>query len=262
MQDLRRNHLVWLNLQAWSQVQAHAWDAEAQAILAHWQRNKLPLVVCRQRLEVAHDLLCLGLPTPRQWSRRRLALTVGRDQVVVVGNFPTLREVARAMPWWPAAQELDEKLAHLAVTSRVYGSHGWQWLTRMSYLHAESDLDITLNVAHFQTARQVTGLLAAAEAEFGPRLDGEIVFPGGQAVAWRELQRLLAGHTPQALLKDRHHIRLASLAELQELGTCAPDEAAQATHFSASAGFWCAVGSTSVDHGGLKCAPQIPKLAK
>ncbi|MDZ4207703.1 MAG: malonate decarboxylase holo-[acyl-carrier-protein] synthase [Rhodoferax sp.] len=226
MQDLRRNQLVWLDPQAWSQVQDHDWDAEAQIILAHWQRNKLSLVVCRPRTDVEPDRLCLGLPAPRQWSRRRLALTVGVAQVAAVGAFPTLQQVAQAMPWGPAALELDRVLTELAVTPRVYGSHGWQWLTRMAYVHEASDLDVTLNVPDFQTACRVTALLAAAE--LGPRLDGEIVFPDGQAVAWRELQRLLAGHTAQVLLKDRQSIRLATLAELQKLGICAPDEAAHA----------------------------------
>lgn len=219
MQDLRRNQLVWMDAQGWARVQAHAWDAEAQALLAHWCDHDLPLVVCRQRLDVAVDHICLGLPAPVQWSRRRLALTLGRDQVAVVGDFPTLRQVAQAMPWGPAALGLDGALAALALTPRVYGSHGWQFMTQMPCLHDASDIDVSVSVPDFQTACRVTALLAAAE--LGPRLDGEIVFPGGQAVAWRELLSLLAGHTAQALLKDRHNIRLSTLAELQELGKCA-----------------------------------------
>ena len=225
MQDLRRNQLVWLNAQGWAQVQAHAWDAEAQAILAHWHDHHLPLVVCRQRLDVAPDLLCLGLPAPLQWSRRRLALTVGLDQVATVGGFPTLRQVAQTMPWGGAALELDEKLTQLAVTPRVYGSHGWQFITQKPCLHDASDIDVSVNVPDFQTARRVTAMLAAAE--LGPRLDGEIVFPGGQAVAWRELQRLLAGHTAQVLLKELQGVRLATLAELKNLVNVMASEARQ-----------------------------------
>lgn len=216
MKTLARNQLVWLHAQAWLQVQAHVWDAEVQAMLAHWRDHHLPLVVCRQRIEAPTDQICLGLPAPLQWSRRRLALTVGLDQVAAMGAFPTLFQVAQVNPWGPAALELDGKLTQLGVTARVYGSHGWQWLTHMSYLHDSSDIDITLRVPDFETACRVVTLLAAAE--LGPRLDGEIVFPGGQAVAWREFQRLLAGHTAQVLLKNRQSIRLATRAELQKLG--------------------------------------------
>jgi phosphoribosyl-dephospho-CoA transferase len=225
MNALARNQLVWLDPQGWAQVQAHAWDAEARTILAHWHRNELPLVVCRQRVDIETDQLCLGLPAPLQWSRRRLALTVGVDQVATIGDFPSLRQVAQVSPWGPAALELDRALRTQGVTAQVYGSHGWQLLTHMSYLHDASDIDVTVDVPDFETACRVAALLAAFES--GPRLDGEIVFPGGQAIAWRELQRLLTGHTAQVLLKDRHNIRLATLEEVKDLGDVIASEAWQ-----------------------------------
>jgi phosphoribosyl-dephospho-CoA transferase len=225
MKVLARNQLVWLDPQGWAQVQVHVWDAEAQTILAHWQRHRLPLVVCRQRVDIESDQVCLGLPAPLQWSRRRLTLTVRLDQVTAIGVFPSLHQVAQVNPWGPAALELDGKLTQLGVTAQVYGSHGWQLLTHMSYLHDASDIDVTVDVPDVETACRVATLLAAAES--GPRLDGEIVFPDGQAVAWRELQRLLAGRTAQVLLKGKQSIRLATRAELQKLGNVIASEARQ-----------------------------------
>ncbi|PKO61010.1 MAG: malonate decarboxylase holo-[acyl-carrier-protein] synthase [Betaproteobacteria bacterium HGW-Betaproteobacteria-18] len=275
MKELKRNQLVWLDPQAWAQIQAHAWDDEAQTILVHWQRKHLPLVVCRQRVDVEPDHVCLGLPAPLQWSRRRLALAARLDQIITKGSFPTLLQVAQANAWGPATLALDLALTQLGVTAQVYGSHGWQWLTHMPYLHEASDLDVTLNVPDFETACRVATLLAATELV--PRLDGEIVFPGGQAVAWRELQRLLAGHTAQVLLKDRHAIRLASLEEVKNLGDViaspssgsGPAEARQSmtssymdchgvAHLSINTVFGLVVGSTSVHHGGLKPALKAP----
>lgn len=218
MKVLARNQLVWLDAQAWAQMQAHPWDDEAQHILAHWRSTSLPLVVCRQRVEVAPDQICLGLPAPQHWSRRRLALTARLDQVLAFGVFPTLFQVAHACHWGQAALDLDLALSNWGVTAHVYGSHGWQLLTNMPYLHEGSDLDLSLAVPDFQTACRVQALMAEVELE--RRLDGEIVFPGGQAVAWRELQRLVTGQTSQVLLKDRQNIRLASLAEVQKLGAC------------------------------------------
>ena len=225
MNALERNQLVWLHAQSWAQVQAHGWDVEAQTILAHWHHNDLPLVVCRQRVDVEIDQLCLGLPAPLQWSRRRLALTVRLDQVARIGDFPTLQQVAQVNPWGPAALVLDRALRALGVATQVYGSHAWQWLTHMSYLHEASDIDVTVDVPDFETACRVAALLAGLAS--GPRLDGEIVFPCGQAVAWRELQRLLAGRTAQVLLKDRLSVQLATLPELQELGHVIASEARQ-----------------------------------
>ena len=216
MNAMLRNQLVWLDPQGWAQVQAHGWDAEAQTILAHWHRHDLPLVVCRQRGDIETGQLCLGLPAPPQWSRRRLALTVGRDQVATIGDFPTLQQVAQAHAWGPDALALLQALTQLGVMARVYGSHGWQLMTRMPYLHAASDIDVSLPVPDFQTACKAAALLSAAE--FGPRLDGEIVFPGDQAVAWRELQQLRAGQVVQVLMKSLGSVGLVSADHLRGIG--------------------------------------------
>ncbi len=215
MNALARNQLVWLDPQGWAQVQAHAWDAEARTILAHWHRNDLPLVVCRQRVDIETDQLCLGLPAPLQWSRRRLALTVGVDQVATIGDFPTLRQVAQVHAWGSAALALELALMQLGVTARVYGSHGWQFLTHMPYLHDASDIDLSLRVKDFQTACQVAAWLSATE--LGPRLDGEIAFPGGQAVAWRELKQLIAGRVMQVLMKSLGTVEMGSMDRLRSL---------------------------------------------
>jgi phosphoribosyl-dephospho-CoA transferase len=216
MDTLARNQLVWLHPKAWEQLRANAWDAEAQALLAHWHTAHLPLVVCRQRTDVHPDQISLGLPAPLQWSRRRLALTVHHDQVASVGKFPTLRQVAQNQTWRDTAHVLDSALKRLGTTARVYGSHGWQWLTGLHYVHDASDIDVMVEVSDLPTGASAVALLSQLEPQ--PRFDGEIVFPGDCAVAWRELQRVLAGQTAQVLVKARKDIRLVGLDGLQAIG--------------------------------------------
>lgn len=211
MHNLARNQLVWISAQAWQQMQARDWDTQAQQILAHWRGNKLPLVVCRQRS--AADEVSLGLPAPQAWSRRRLALSVERDQITVRAEFPSLAQVARAQPWEEAATALDSGLSDGAVQARVYGSHGWQFLTGLPYLHPASDLDLSLQVTDFAAACRVLQTLAAAALPM--RLDAEIVFVGGRAVAWRELQQLVSGQAAQVLVKDRYCVQLAHLHQVR-----------------------------------------------
>ncbi len=73
------------------------------------------------------------------------------------------------------------------LVARVYGSHGWQYLSRLGYVHADSDLDVWLAVAD---DRQADAAVAACERFDGdcrqPRLDGELMFADGKAYAWRE----------------------------------------------------------------------------
>ena len=223
MDTLTRNQLVWLDPAAWAQIEARPWDEQAQQILAHWRAQRLPLVVCRQRPETPPDQLCVGLPAPQQWSRRRLALTVPLDHVTACGNFPGLLPVAQSHPWGAAAFELSESLAALGVQAQVYGSHGWQWLTGLAYVHEASDLDLSVLVGSLAQASEVVKRLASTTLHC--RIDGEIVFPQGQAIAWRELQQLLQGQTSQVLVKGRHTLCLAALPELRHLSQ--PAQAAQ-----------------------------------
>ncbi|MDO8251907.1 MAG: malonate decarboxylase holo-[acyl-carrier-protein] synthase [Rhodoferax sp.] len=220
MKNLVRNHLVWIDTLAWQQIEARDWDAQAREILTHWRAHSLPLVVCRQRDDARGDELCVGLPAPSQWSRRRLALRVRLDQIKVSGVFPTLLQVARANRWGRAALELSLALSSSGVDARVYGSHGWQFLTGLAYLHAESDIDLSLKVDDFETACQLVQQLAATE--FPRRIDGEIVFATGEAIAWRELQKLVAGQTAQVMVKERCSIRLAAMTEVSQFGHGVP----------------------------------------
>lgn len=220
MDTLTRNELVWLAPAAWTQIEAHPWDQEAQVILAHWRAQHLPLVVCRQRPQTQSDQLCVGLPAPQQWSRRRLALTVRLDHLMAREEFPALLQVAQAYPWGAAALELSAAFAALGVQTHVYGSHGWQWLTGLAYVHGASDLDLSMVVNSLGVASQVVKQLASTTLDC--RIDGEIVFPQGQAIAWRELEQLLQGQTSQVLVKDRHAVRLADLTEVHRLGSILP----------------------------------------
>lgn len=213
MDSLTRNQLVWLDPAAWVQMEAHHWDAQAKEILVLWRTQRLPLVVCRQCPETPPELLCVGLPAPQQWSRRRLALTVRLDHLTARDNFPALLQVVQANQWGAAALELSESLAALGVQAHVYGSHGWQWLTGLAYVHEASDLDLSVLVHSLAQATEVVKQLASTALHC--RIDGEIVFPKGQAIAWRELQQLLLGQTSQVLLKGRHTLRLAALDEVR-----------------------------------------------
>jgi phosphoribosyl-dephospho-CoA transferase len=184
------------------QIEQQAWEAQAQEILAHWHANNLPLVVCRQRDEISSDQISVGLPAPTQWSRRRLALTVNVSNITQRGNFPTLMQVALANDWQQAAIDLDSALSDIGVQAHVYGSHGWQVLS--------------VRVKNFDLACQVVHQLATTQLP--SRIDGEIVFPDGKAIAWRELQQLIALQTSQVMVKDRYSVRLATLEEISSFG--------------------------------------------
>ncbi len=221
MPPLQRHSLVRLGGEGWARVLAGGWDAEAQACLSHWAAQGLPLVVTRQpaRSDPAGPAgeLALGLPAPACWSRRRIALRVPAADVLYADLFPRMAAVATLLPrtsragWMALAGACDG----LGLAVRVYGSHGWQQMTGLAYLHAASDLDLLVPVDGPASADRAAALLVAAPLA-APRLDGELVFPGGVAVAWREWTAWRAGQATAVLAKRRDGVAL--VRSLEDLG--------------------------------------------
>ncbi|MDY0746671.1 malonate decarboxylase holo-[acyl-carrier-protein] synthase [Paucibacter sp. R3-3] len=202
---LHRHQLALLSDAGWQAVMARDWDEQARACLTHWAARRLPLVVTRQQQQQS-DQVALGLPAPQRWGRRRIALAVPRTQIAWFDEFPEASALPRLRP-------LHAALKSLGITARIYGSHGWRLLTGLpDHLRDGSDLDLWLAAADEAQADEAAALLASAPAQ-GPRLDGELVFPDGRAVAWREWLAWRAGAARHLLVKTLHGSLLCEALE-------------------------------------------------
>lgn len=216
MQVLQRNQLVWLSDSGWKQLlgrKDNAWDAEATCILQHWHSIQLPLVVCTQRQRHSPATISLGLPAPEQWSRRKLALEVLPQAVERTGGFPSLKQVAHSYFAVPAMQNLLTAMQANRVQMQVYGSFGWRFLTGLDYVRSTSDLDLRAEVPDHATACKV--VLALGSLQMPLRVDGELAFPDGSAIAWREYQQWVDGKVDRLLVKSRTSVQLLDPAVLQ-----------------------------------------------
>ncbi len=198
---LDRHRLVHLSHGAWRDVLARDWDAAARACLHDWARFARPLVVTRQP-DAGDGLIRLGVPAPRTFERRRLSIDVPASAIERTAAFPAaewaealLKDEIRA-----AWRVLTRGLRELGVHARVYGSYGWQAMTGLDYVHAASDLDLLIAATSFAQADAVTVLLECAPAQL-PRLDGELLFPDGAAVPWREWRAWRTGRAREVLVK-------------------------------------------------------------
>lgn len=203
MAPLHRHQLARLSTSGWAAVLSRPWDEQARECLAHWASHQLPLVVTRQPADsTAGERLALGLPAPARWAKRRLALQVPNTAVLGLDEFPRLADVHDLLP--PPAQgavrELLGRLDERHATARVFGSYGWQAISGLDHVHAASDLDLSVTVEGAAHADAVARALASFELPL-LRLDGELLFNDGSAVAWREWSEWRAGRARAVLVK-------------------------------------------------------------
>ncbi len=224
----RRHDLATLSAAGWDGVLDRDWDAVARHCLAYWAAHGLPLVVTRQATgddaAAPGDSLALGLPAPLRWGRRRIALRVRTRDLAGSPAFPLLPAVADLLAPASAARclQLHARLCPHGLAPRVYGSHGWQRLTGLAYLHPDSDLDLLVRVPDADGADAAAAVLAGSDIDH-PRIDGELLLPDGSATAWREWQRWRRGDTGAILVKRRHGATLEHDDTWLRRGTRAED---------------------------------------
>lgn len=208
---LHRHQLARLTEAGWAHALEGDWDETARACLSHWAAQGLPLVVTRQCAQAAaRGTIALGLPAPTRWERRRLALQVARESVAYFDEFPAAWSLARLLPASVRAewQRLCTSLVALGAAARVHGSYGWQHLTGLDHVRAGSDIDLSLSVADAAHADAVVGGLQSFRCT-RVRLDGELVFPHGAAVSWREWQAWRRGASRSVLVKRLDGVALS-----------------------------------------------------
>jgi phosphoribosyl-dephospho-CoA transferase len=160
-------------------------------LVTHWARCERPVIVRRRFASEAADCVPVALPLPPKYGKRRLSCCLASVTDVVALPPVLLREAAQAAPprWHPIIEELLD-LGDIAGTRpRVFGALLWEHATGLPYLSAQSDLDLLWSVSDEQTAASLVKGLHQLDRGGPVRLDGELAFPDGAAVNWRELEQ-------------------------------------------------------------------------
>lgn len=188
---LRRHSLVWLTAAGWDSVQRNAGSEpiEVRDAVARWRAAGWPLVVRRNEAGVPVDQVCLALALPPHRAtghKPRIATSVARDGILRHTLPLTLASVLQTAPqhWRAALLALHLETLDLLPPLRVYGSLAWQAITGMPYLRQASDIDLLY--APTTRAELVQGIALLQRTAGVLPLDGEVVFPSGAAVAWKE----------------------------------------------------------------------------
>lgn len=186
-------------------------DAVALDFARDWLAQGRPLVVARQ--PGPGNGLVLGLALPVEYATRRVACTVEPDAILRHRNPLTVDEAAHVLPA-PDAHALRRFAAALAGNALqvgVYGSTAWECVSGLRYRHEGSDVDVVCDVASSAGLNACLSAFEQGTREFRARLDGEIRFAGGRAVAWRELAEACTGTSSIVLAKGERDVALLSL---------------------------------------------------
>jgi phosphoribosyl-dephospho-CoA transferase len=173
--NFQRHDLVWLDSK-------FNYSPE----LNDWVMQKFPCVVTRQTNPVPDYLniaWCNGLD--KKVSRHSYLIPIKcvishSTPLSLINIVPCFKSEAVAL-----AKQI-RMLELLNFKPCIYGSFSWQILTQKSYTHNDSDLDILLHISTHHQLEELEPLLDGLAVASGRRVDGELIFPDGNAVALRE----------------------------------------------------------------------------
>ncbi|HEY3180986.1 MAG TPA: malonate decarboxylase holo-[acyl-carrier-protein] synthase [Casimicrobiaceae bacterium] len=191
---LARHVRVWPTALAYASMADSARDATARAAIELWFSRRWPLVVRRpddDEIFFADDCIAVGLPLPPALGKGRLKFRVASAGIAAHAPPLALDDVVAAMDpaWQRALAPLARDAARARSVLRVFGSAAWQAQTGLAYLHEWSDIDLLIEPADTSELDTAIALFERFARQTAIRLDAEIVFPGGDAVAWREWHR-------------------------------------------------------------------------
>jgi phosphoribosyl-dephospho-CoA transferase len=130
-----------------------------------------------------------------------------------------LRKALGAAPlnWQKPLGELAAELEEAGEEACVYGSLAWQyWAANsgLAYLTANSDADLLFRPMSWGAVLTIIGFLERFQRQHhAPRLDGEIVLPDGDAIAWREI----SNHPAKVLAKRLNAVRLRDMDSVRNV---------------------------------------------
>lgn len=181
-----RHHLVWLR-PGWRAALRVELAPGLLTEVASWLALGRPAVAARSG-GGPPGTIALGVALPGA-GKRRVALAVDASAVARVEPPLALAAVIASAPapWWTRLRALDADARAAGVALGVYGSLAWQHLSGEPYVTSRSDVDLLAPAGTEAQLRAALALLGTHAADREPSLDGELLLPGGRAVAWREV---------------------------------------------------------------------------
>jgi phosphoribosyl-dephospho-CoA transferase len=213
----KRHDLLLVERDAWAVALA---DLPAPVpLLREWSALQRPVIVRRRGRNDPPGVVPVGVPLPPSVGKLRVGLTLAKQAVAAPLSSILLECAAPSAQksWLPTVARLLDLGSRQGVEPTVIGSLLWQYLTGLTYMSPQSDLDVLWPVrAQTQLGELLSGI-AAIELGAPVRIDGELVFANGEAVQWRELHGALCkGRGGAVVVKSMDCLQLMNIEALRE----------------------------------------------
>jgi phosphoribosyl-dephospho-CoA transferase len=190
---LARHNLVFLSQAGWGAA-SHGRPEPEQTAMQRWHDNAWPAVVRRAEggdggAADSEKMASLALslpPDPVNGNKSRVGFRVATRHVLRVVAPVTLTHALPAAPgaWQADLRALDAAATSIGLRFHVFGSLAWQAITGWQYVGPRSDIDLLWYPSRRHELEAGLRLLSRHAAALP--LDGEIIFPDGSGVAWKE----------------------------------------------------------------------------
>ncbi len=217
----RRHDLLHVAPDVWASALVHCPSLADLPLLGAWADRGWPVIVRRRAEAEDPDLVPVGVPLPPAAGKRRVALLLPPEGVLQCSSPPLLRAAARVADrgWRSTIVSLLALGARTGVEPSVFGSLLWQHLTGLTYLSPHSDLDVLWQVPGGFDVLSLVFSIAEIQRAAPLRIDGEVIFPDGTAVNWRELWNARrTADRATVLAKTMEGVRLLDIPALPGVG--------------------------------------------
>lgn len=123
-------------------------------------------------------------------TKQRLNLLAESDIVYKVDEPLLLSDVLCTLPQplHKAAVKLITIFEDDAIALRVYGSAFWSYEGKSNRMNNQSDIDLLIQIKKSCDVKRIARKCVTFSKVSGVSLDGEIEFPNGESVSWREFE--------------------------------------------------------------------------